>query len=94
MSSIPVFYIPFGVYYLESEYDYTELKKDKRFTEGHSEVINNSGISHKYSHCTNILNDYPNLAKKVKLNFAPVSGSVAVVSVTTCTACKQSLESL
>ena len=33
----------------------------------------------------------PNLAKKVKLNFAPVSGSVAVVSVTTCTACKQSL---
>ena len=65
MSSIPVFYIPFGVYYLESEYDYTELKKDKRFTEGHSEVINNSGIRHKYSHCTNILNDYPNLAKKI-----------------------------
>ena len=39
-------------------------------------------------------NQLYNLAKKVKLNFAPVSGSVAVVSVTTCTACKQSLESL
>ena len=65
MSSLPVFYIPFGVYYLESEYDYAELKKDKRFTTGHSQVISNAGISKRYSSCINILDDYPNLSKKI-----------------------------
>lgn len=51
MSSYPVFYIPFGEYFL-NDYDYTELKKDTR-------------SQASYGECIRILDDYPNLEQKI-----------------------------
>lgn len=54
MSSIPIFYIPFGIYSLP--YDYTELKKDNR----------SRGV---YGECIRILDDYPDLAERILEKF-------------------------